>query len=125
MKVIEPPKYRTDRSPVEGGGLVKRGKEGPLEGDTWAVRRAGAEAVPPLGARAGPARRQAAGAWASRSLWVLELNTPRSGVDPVPGPASRAARAMPGAPGGTAVTGRWHERARSLAFPPGPMTLAT
>jgi hypothetical protein len=33
------PKYRTDRSPVEGGGLVKRGQEGPLEGDTRSVRR--------------------------------------------------------------------------------------
>ncbi|WP_426754788.1 hypothetical protein [Myxococcus sp. Y35] len=62
-------KYRTDRSPVEGVWLVKRGQEGPLEGDARAVRRAGAEAVPPLGAHAGPsgpARRQAAGAWASR-----------------------------------------------------------
>jgi len=30
-------KYRTDRSPVEGGGRVKRGQEGPLEGDAQAA----------------------------------------------------------------------------------------
>lgn len=37
--VRPPQKDRTDRSPVEGGRLVKRGQEGPLEGDTRAVRR--------------------------------------------------------------------------------------
>ena len=68
------PKYRTDRSPVEGSGLVKRGQEGPLAGDARAVRRVRVEAVQALWAHAGPngpARQQAAGVWASRSRWVL------------------------------------------------------
>ena len=39
--------YRTDRGCVEGGGLVQRGRGGPLTGAGRAVSRAGAEAKQP------------------------------------------------------------------------------
>jgi len=109
-------KYRTDRSPVEGGGRVKRGQEGPLEGDARAAPGQSRGRAAPLGTRRPKRPSQAAGrrgvgvqvpagAWGS---------TPRAlGWPEALGPTEQASRAMPGAP-------EWHAPHRGPSGMPAP-----
>ena len=94
-------KSRTERSPVEGGGRVKRGQEGPLEGDARAAPGQSRGRAAPLGTRRPKRPRHAAGrrgvgvqvparAWGS---------TPRAlGWPEALEPTEQASRAIPGAP---------------------------